>query len=133
MLNNYNIRKEANRARIRYFNFDVIKVCKGSLSRQTIRKNIRERKKYRPKEPTIKEKLIVKLRKNIKLRNQRRMKELEKVKRNARERFKLLLLSLISSKSQSNIFLCTYHTFYQVIWRKIEKRRPDSLAFGCCA
>jgi hypothetical protein len=134
MLNKYNERKEANRKRIEYQNFEVIKECKGSFSRHGIRNNVKEKSKYKPKR-LIKE--VYKLRKNKGLRKQRRMKELEEIRRNTKERFKLLLLSLISSKNQSNIILCTYHTFYQVIWKQIEERRQstisgsDSLAFGC--
>jgi hypothetical protein len=133
MLNKYNERKAANRKRIEHQNFEVINVCKGSNSRQGIGKNLKEKRKYRPKR-LIKE--VYKLRKNKKLRKQRRMKELEEIKRIAKERFKLLFLSLISSKIQYSIFLCTYHTFYQVIWKQIKERRQstingsDSLAFS---
>ena len=78
LLLGYNKRKEAKRAKIRRDNFEAIKACRGSVSRQTIRKNLRDRRSIGPKPNTIREqepKVI--LRKNERLRKQRRKKNLK--------------------------------------------------------
>ena len=112
MLHKYNRRKALNRARIRYFNFEVIKACKGSLSRQTIKKNQKDKKKYRPKR-LIKE--IYKLRKNKKLRKQRKENALKEVIKEIKDRFR-------SIKHEPILY---NDTSYQVIWKQIENIGSD--------
>jgi hypothetical protein len=126
MLNKYNERKEANRKRIEHQNFDVINACKGSNSRQGIRKNLKEKSKYRPKEQPINDKVIVKLRKNEVLRERRYKKEFVLKIRKIKERFR--------NKVSEPVL---HDTLYEVIWKEINEGRqsaisgPDSLAFSC--